>query len=53
MGVDRHDWRTGVGPLVINSGVLAVILNGEINGDSQVDELEIVKKIFGEQPVKV
>ena len=53
MGVDRHDWRTGVGPLVINSEILAVILHGEIKGDPQVDEPEIVRKILGKQPVKV
>ena len=53
MVVDRQGWRTGVGPLVINSGVLAVILHGEIKGDPQVDEPEIVRKILGEQPVKV
>ena len=51
--MDRHDWRTGVGPLGINSGVLAIILDGEIKGDPQVDEPEIVKKILGEQLVKV
>ena len=51
--MDRHDWRTGVGPLVINSGVLAVILDGEIKGDPQVDEPEIVEKVLGEQSAKV
>ena len=53
MGVGRHDWRTGVGPLVINGGVLAVILDGEIKGDPQADEPKIVEKVLGEQPVKV
>ena len=53
MGVYRHDWRTGVGPLMINSGVLAAILDGEIKGDPQVDEPEIVKKVLQEESAKV
>ena len=52
VGVARHDWRTGVGPLVINSGVLVVILDGEIEGDPWVDELEIVEEVSGEQSAK-
>ena len=32
MGVARHDWCTGVGPLVINSGALVVVLDGGIEG---------------------
>lgn len=53
MGVARHYWHTGVGPLVIKSGVLAVILDGEIEGGPLVDEPEIVEKFSGEQSAKV
>lgn len=53
VGVARPDWRTGVMPLVINSQPLAIILDGGIEGGPQVDELEMVEKVLGEQLAKV
>ena len=58
LGMPSWGWTDMIGvlesaPLVINSGVLAVILDGEIKGDPQADEPKIVEKVLGEQPVKV
>ena len=46
MRVARHDCRNGVGPLLINRGVLVIISDSEIEGNPQVDEPEIVERLW-------